>query len=170
MPNREQTQLINRNHELAVDESRKADFAGRRGNVNRHTALLHSALEHELAAISAFDGEVIQPTHSVLHRSAARLAYLCDLPHTAIDLVEQGLAQDPQDQIYYELINLRAFASLRLADKRKAAESGRVGGSSRASTTWSADDHVRIIITDDLFAGDRHPEYPSDEIRIVDLS
>ena len=119
MPNREQTQLINRKHDLAMDQADRARLAKQRGDHERSVSLFRSALEHELAAIAGFSGEVLQPTHAVLHGSAGWLAIDCDLPEKAIQLAEAGLAQDPSNEFRLELEMLLSYAGRRLSEKRR---------------------------------------------------
>ena len=64
--------------------------------------LFQQALEHELAAIDALE-EYIEPTYSVLHRSAATLALDCNDLRKAEQLAAKALAKEPPDFVADEL-------------------------------------------------------------------
>ena len=88
---------------------RKAmDFAAH-GLIARHTGdsvdafeYFNQALEYELAAIAEIT-EIIEPTHSVLHRSAATLALDCGDDRLAEKLAAKALSEEPPSEIAEEL-------------------------------------------------------------------
>ena len=69
--------------------------------------LFEQALELEKAAIAALP-EPIEPTYSVLHRSAGWMAFHCRQFRQAERVACQGLAGDPPDDIAAELRELLA--------------------------------------------------------------
>ena len=73
-----------------------------RGNEEAACPLFEQALELELAAIAALE-EYIEPTYSVLHRSAATLALDCRELRKAEQLAAKALAMEPPDFVADEL-------------------------------------------------------------------
>lgn len=92
-------------HRRAMDKSALALMERMRGNSQEAMGLFEQALELELAAIAAVD-EPVEPTFSVLHRSAATLALDCNQPRQAEKLVAIALAHDPPLEIADELRDL----------------------------------------------------------------
>ena len=97
---------------VMTDVHRKAmDFAARglvermHGNEEAATPLFKQALENELAAVRELDrlDKKIEPTHSVLHRSAATLALDCHDFRLAEQLACKALAGYPHSEIVEEL-------------------------------------------------------------------
>ena len=76
-----------------------------RGNEDGAASLFKQALENELAAIQELEklGEAIEPTYSVLHRSAATLALDCNEFRLAEKLASTALAGEPHPKIADEL-------------------------------------------------------------------
>ena len=93
---------INRLHDRAMDLTALAFMERARGNAEKASELFESALECELAAIEALD-EYIEPTFSVLHRSAATLALDCNQYRVAERLAAKALGQEPPAEIAEEL-------------------------------------------------------------------
>ena len=93
---------INRLHDRAMDLTALAFMARARGNAEKASELFERALEKEIAAISALD-EYVEPTYSVLHRSAATLALDCNQYHKAGKLAAKALAKEPPAEIAEEL-------------------------------------------------------------------
>ena len=73
-----------------------------RGNEEAACPLFEQALELELAAIDTLEGYV-EPTYSVLHRSAATLALDCNELRKAEQLAAKALAQEPPEFIADQL-------------------------------------------------------------------
>ncbi len=97
---------------LMTDVHRKAmDFAARglmarmRGDIEEAAAYFEQALENELVALDELDrlGNKVEPTYSVLHRSAATLALDCHDFRLAEKLASKALAADPPPAIADEL-------------------------------------------------------------------
>ena len=108
---------------VMADVHRKAmDFAARgliermHGNEEGAAPLFKKALENELAAIGELDrlGKKVEPTHSVLHRSAATLALDCEDFRLAEQLACKALAGDPHPEIAEELRDVLKQAIARL--------------------------------------------------------
>lgn len=107
-------------HGRAMELAELAMVAKVRGQQDDAEKLFRQALECELLAIQKMDeGDRIEPTYSVLHRSAATLALDCNEPRYAERIVAKALAQDPPFEIAEELrdlleqINFRRHLELR---------------------------------------------------------
>ncbi len=96
---------INEFHNKAMDLSELAFMARMRGDKDKAIALFSDALDAELAAIAALD-EPIEPTFSVLHRSAGTIAFHCGQLRKAEQLAAAALAKDPPPEIAEELRDL----------------------------------------------------------------
>ena len=105
---------INRLHDEAMDYAALALFERAKGNPEKAAPLFERALEYEVAAIDALD-RYVEPTYSVLHRSAATLALDCKQYRTAEKLAAKALAKDPPRFIAEELYDVldQANANLR---------------------------------------------------------
>ena len=93
---------INRLHDTAMDFAAFAFRERARGNAEKASEFFEQALEYEVAAIDALD-EYVEPTYSVLHRSAATLALDCKQYRNAEQLAAKALAQEPPGEIAEEL-------------------------------------------------------------------
>ena len=89
-------------HDRAMDLAFHADRARSQGCLDEAKALYDEALECEITAIRELGGP-IEPTHSVLHRSAAWLALDCGNPRLAERFAAAGLAEEAPDDIAEEL-------------------------------------------------------------------
>ena len=89
-------------HDRAMDLAFLADRARSQGAEEDATRLYEEALALEQKAIRDLETPV-EPTHSVLHRSAAWLALDCGHKRLAEKLAAAGLAQEPPDDIAEEL-------------------------------------------------------------------
>ena len=92
-------------HRRSMDVSALALMDRMRGNPDNALGLFRQALELELAAIAELK-EPIEPTFSVLHRSAATLALDSNQPRQAEKLVAYALAHEPPPEIADELRDL----------------------------------------------------------------
>jgi hypothetical protein len=108
---------IQRLHQQAMDWAEQAEVAKRRGESLDHVqALLKQAFDQEtLAADHLVDALEVEPTRSVIHRSAAALAIDCgDFP-AAERLITRALMGNPPAEVAAELkdlfmqINLTAY-------------------------------------------------------------
>ena len=96
---------VNECHYKAMEWTELALQKRAQGNREESLAAFEQALDHELDAIGAMDG-IVEPTWSVLHRSAATLALDCLQFRKAEQLVATALAQDPPAEIAEELRDL----------------------------------------------------------------
>ena len=106
-------------HEQAMDWADKARSARRARDDDAHDRLLHKAFELEKKAALMIQSEDSEPTRSVLHRSAASLAFKCKKYREAEWLVSRALAGNPPGEIIGELrrLNRKVYFELRLEEK-----------------------------------------------------
>ena len=97
-------------HNKAMDLAELALMQRLRGNSEGELPLSHQALELELAAIGEL-GEYIEPTFSVLHRSAGTLALRCKEYIQAEKIACAALAKEPPPEIAEELRDLLTQAT-----------------------------------------------------------
>lgn len=120
---------INDFHHKAMDLAALALMERERGNSEDAAPLFKKALENELAAIRELEklDRIVEPTYSVLHRSAGTLALDCNQYRLAEKLAARALAQDPPPDIAEELRDLseRVHHQKRLTSMKKGAEDGR---------------------------------------------
>ncbi|MYK54054.1 MAG: hypothetical protein F4032_20045 [Gemmatimonadetes bacterium] len=105
-------------HNKAMEVAFFADQERRRGNEKRATELFEQALELELKALDEIT-EPVEPTYSILHRSAGWLALDCNKPRLAEQLACKALAGDPHPKIAEELRDLLAETYARMRGKPK---------------------------------------------------
>jgi len=99
--------LVHKKHNEAMDFAELAFLARINGNHAEAIDLSGKALQSELMAINALsDTDSIEPTYSVLHRSAATLALDCNNSALAEKLTATALAHSPPDEIAEELRDL----------------------------------------------------------------
>lgn len=96
---------VNEWHNKAMELAELALKERVQGNVEQADAFFEQALGRELDAIAALEG-IVEPTWSVLHRSAATLALDCRQFRKAEQLVAKALAEDPPMEIAEELRDL----------------------------------------------------------------
>ena len=96
---------VNDSHNKAMDLAERALLARMQGDNDGAATLFEQALELELAAIEKLD-EPVEPTYSVLHRSAGTMALHCNQTRLAEKLASRALAHDPPSQIAEELRDL----------------------------------------------------------------
>ncbi len=92
-------------HHQAMDLVATAMLERMHGDPEKVSPLYAEALELELAAIAELT-EPIEPTHSVLHRSAGWMAYHSGQYRKAEQLAACALAQEPPSEIASELRDL----------------------------------------------------------------
>ncbi len=101
-------------HRAAMQLADEADLARIRGDVERARELIREAYAKEReAALRVVDKHDLEPTRSVLLRSAASLALQCDMAREAEHLVALGLSGNPPDEIADELRDLFEQANFR---------------------------------------------------------
>ena len=92
-------------HNMAMDMAESALLERLRGNRDAEIEYSRRALEFELAAIEELV-DPVEPTFSVLHRSAGTLALRCEKFQLAEKLAFKALAQEPPHEIGEELRDL----------------------------------------------------------------
>ena len=99
---------VNDSHNKAMDFAERAFVARIQGQREQAHSFFVQALEYELEAIAQLEVEGrIEPTYSVLHRSAGTLALDCNQPEKADDIVKKALNQNPPQEIAEELHELK---------------------------------------------------------------
>ncbi len=95
-----------------MDFAARALYEKMHDNGDAARTLFKQALDHELKALDELENmighveEPLQPTHSVLHRSAATLALDCGNTTLAQQLADKALSQNPPTEIAQELHEL----------------------------------------------------------------
>lgn len=114
-------------------------------------SLFEKALEHELAAIAELDknNQIIEPTYSVLHRSAGTLALDCNQTRKAEQIVAKALAQNPPEEIAEELRDLLE----QIHFKRHLELRGIELGEDEIQLSLSGQDVGFGVVTSDEFLG-----------------
>ena len=92
-------------HDQAMEATFLADLERRRGNEEQAAKLFNKALDLELKAIAEMTTPV-EPTWSILHRSAGWLALDCNQPRKAEQFAAKALAEGPPPEIADELRDL----------------------------------------------------------------
>ena len=117
-------------HDEAMDLAFFARRARRRGDEAEAAPMFAEALKNELAALDELYkfGEVVEPTYSVLHRSAASLALTCGDSRLAAKLAAKALSENPPPEIEEELRDVLEQAKFR---KRPAVKSAHCQSSRR---------------------------------------
>jgi len=94
-------------HHQAMRLADQADHLRRRGEEQEADARLRQALDHERRAAGlAAPDLALEPTRSVLHRSAATLAWQCGGYREAERLITAALSGTPPETIAEELRDL----------------------------------------------------------------
>ncbi len=106
-------------HEQAMDWADKARTARRERDEDAYVKYMENAFELEKQAALMIQSEESEPTRSVLHRSAASLAYKCKKYREAEWLVSRALSGNPPGEILNELRRLsrKVHFQLRLQDQ-----------------------------------------------------
>ncbi|MCY3779700.1 MAG: hypothetical protein OXG78_05275 [Chloroflexi bacterium] len=106
-------------HEHAMDWADKARTARRERDEVAYVKYMENAFELEKQAALMIQSEESEPTRSVLHRSAASLAFKCKKYREAEWLVSRALSGNPPGEIMNELrrLNRKVLLELRLKDK-----------------------------------------------------
>ena len=105
-------------HNKAMEVAFFADQERRRGNEKQAAELFEQALDLELKALDEIT-EPVEPTYSILHRSAGWLALDCN--KLAEQLACKALAGDPHPKIAEELRDLLAETYARMHGKPRGA-------------------------------------------------
>ena len=97
--------IVDKLHDQAMEAAFLADLERRKGNEKDAAKLFEKALDLERQAIAAMTTPV-EPTWSILHRSAGWLALDCNQPRQAEQLACIALTGDPPPEIADELRDL----------------------------------------------------------------
>lgn len=95
-----------------MDFAARALYEKMRNNTDAAHTFFQQALDFEIRALDELENmighvdEPLQPTHSVLHRSAATLALDCGNTTLAQQLATKGLSQNPPTEIAQEIHEL----------------------------------------------------------------
>ena len=106
-------------HHQAMDHAARGFMEKMYGNAQSAVDCYEQALQFELAAIAELT-EPIEPTHSVLHRSAGWMAFKCGQYRKAEQLAALALAQEPPPEIANELRELLQEIYTQWPAKREA--------------------------------------------------
>jgi len=93
-------------HRKAMEVADLADLARLRGDMDTHGARIREAFELERRAANLLAGSDLEPSRSVLHRSAASLALECREHREAERLIAAGLGGSPPEEVLDELSSL----------------------------------------------------------------
>ena len=94
-------------HREAMRMMDQALLAKMRGDARNHLKLLEQAYQLEATAASMIAGQIqLEPSRSVLHRSAASLALQCGKIREAEKLIAIALSGEPPEEIANELRDL----------------------------------------------------------------
>lgn len=115
---------VNDLHNKAMDLAEFALVEHLRGNAEGEADFVRQALDLELAAIQELK-DPIEPTFSVLHRSAGTLALRCNEHRLAERLAAKALAQEPPHEIAEELRDLVEQVNFQRHLNLKGIELGR---------------------------------------------
>lgn len=97
---------VNQLHHEAMEFADESFVARLEKDRERYLHYTRLALEKEAAAADLMVDEYVEPTRSVLHRSAATLAWRCGMYSEARRLIDRGLAGDAPPEIEAELKDL----------------------------------------------------------------
>ena len=94
-------------HHEAMDLAEEAALAQALGEIDKARALFAEAFHHERQAAQRLENELqLEPTRSILFRSAASLALDCQDYPAAEKLIAKGLSGEPPAEIAEELRDL----------------------------------------------------------------
>ena len=119
---KDKVRKVNSLHREAMELSDRSFVARRYGDRDDYLRYTRMALEKEAAAADLMVDDDIEPTRSVLHRSAATLAWRCEEFQRAKRLIYRALAGNPPADIEFELNDLLgdiklALSSVHLSEK-----------------------------------------------------
>lgn len=105
-------------HNKAMEFADQAIYARHNGDLAAFDIFSRQAFELEVQAAKAVEDDLTaEPTRSVLHRSAATLAYDCGEYREAERLIAVGLAGNPPYEIAQELRELQLQVEASLATR-----------------------------------------------------
>lgn len=102
-------------HNDAMDWTEMAFLAERKGEDDKATRFFIEALRYEKLAIAELKADPVQPSYSVLHRSAATLALRCGRFAEADELCREGAsAEGCPPEIRDEIFEVKRVAEVAL--------------------------------------------------------
>lgn len=114
---------INDLHEKAMEFSDQAFFAKREGDVKSAKKFARQGYELETQAAEMLKDKLeVEPSRSVLYRSAASMAISCEEYRQAEKLIATALAGNPPEEIAEELRDLLKEANIKKKAKNKPKE------------------------------------------------
>jgi len=116
---------VKRLHRKAMEYADEADILRLEGDRDQFLHFTRLALEQETAAADLMVDEDVEPTRSVLHRSAATLAWRCEEYDKAKQLIYRALAGNPPPDIEYELIDLLEKVEMAIANGEQSCRQDR---------------------------------------------
>lgn len=108
-------QLVSQLHNKAMEYTDESFIARGLNERDEYLRLTKLAYEKEAEAANLLFDEDIEPTRSILHRSAATLAFRCEMYPEAKRLVHRALSGNPSADIELELNDLLGKVKLALA-------------------------------------------------------
>ena len=108
-------QLVTRFHKEAMEYTDESFIARGLNERAEYLRLTRIAYEKEKEAANLLFDEDVEPTRSILHRSAATLAFRCELYPEAKRLVHRALSGNPPADIEHELNDLLGKVKLAVA-------------------------------------------------------
>ena len=94
-------------HDRAMEYTDNAYFANKRGDPLAELDFNKQALDLEIKAVEMLrDRYDMEPSRSILYRSATRMAYACNEMERAEQLVHFGLSGNPERSVKDELQDL----------------------------------------------------------------
>ena len=114
---------INDLHDQAMEFFDQAFFAKRKGNMKSAKKFSRRAFELETQAAEMLKDKLeIEPSRSVLYRSAASMAISCEEYQQAEKLIATALTGNPPEEIAEELRDLLKEANIKRKAKKKPKE------------------------------------------------
>jgi len=108
-------QLVSELHKQAMEFTDESFIARGLNERVEYLRLTRLAFEKEEEAANLLYDEDVEPTRSILHRSAATLAFRCEMYSEAKRLVHRALAGNPPPDIEHELNDLLGKVKLAVA-------------------------------------------------------
>ena len=108
-------QLVSQLHKAAMEFTDESFIARGLNEREEFLRLTRLAYEKEAEAAHLLFEEDVEPTRSILHRSAATLAFRCEMYPEAKRLIHRALAGYPPTEIEHELNDLLGKVKLALA-------------------------------------------------------
>ncbi|MCY4063986.1 MAG: hypothetical protein OXG53_16565 [Chloroflexi bacterium] len=105
-------QKVKQLHREAMEFADEADLAELFGDRTQFLQLAEQAFEKEKAAADLMEDIDVEPSRSVLHRSAATLAWRCGFYDQSEKLIYRALAGNPRSDVAWQLKDLLGTVNL----------------------------------------------------------